>query len=288
MEEHTEGTQASSSGVSSLPSEVSDADECSAVGRRGARTPHAEHATAVASSRKGKGKKKVAQKVEPVRGKTRRRRHDGAIVPKSTISYHLFKISKKALRKRKLAPAQHRDDDPVFVPKHALDFVQMRHYVASTLVDFLLKSEVLDTEGCNMVRFEIESAHEALLQNAQAYANSRFGSVVQWVLLLAQQAKALQNSGDWLMDTPGDMEKWNLCRLFGTLQAGTNLRLTPLTASVSESAATLSSLLQQSFGSASAAKFVVNLRKRLPRGDWIHSEIAAGNPPEKKVQLLVK
>lgn len=290
MEDSMDGTQASASGVSALPSDVSDVDECVAmpvVTVMG----HVEPAAAVAAPvRKRKGKQKMVPVTEekPVHGKTRPCKKTGAIVPKSSIGYHLFKISKKALRKQKLWSAQHLDDEPVFVPNHALDFVQVRHHVGATVADILLNSKVLDAEGHDMVRFEIESAHEALLQDPKAYASSRFGSVVSWVLLLTQQVKVLQNEGEWMVDTTEEVEEWSINTLFRPMQAGTTLRLAPFPTSMSDSAATLSSLLQRSFGSASNAKFIAALRKRAPGSDWIHSEIAAGNPPGKRLQLLGK
>ena len=286
--EHSmDGTQFSASGTSALASDVSDVESAASS---------LPVVTVVATvdeappKRKGKGKAKMlaATKVPamPEYGKTRRRKRDGKIVPKSSLNKHYFKIAKRELRRHKLAPLSHRDDLPSFDPKHAVNFVHLRRHVAIELVALLLKAQSIDQEVHDMVNSEVDSAHEVLLEHAVDYKHAHFGSVVEWVILLSQQAKLLQmGRGEWEMTSVADIERWTADKLFALFHSHSAFRLTPMPPSPAPTAATLSSLLQKAFSGKHAAELLSPLRRSMLGADWVHADIAAGTPPKKIIDM---
>lgn len=288
IEHSVDGAEFSASGVSALPSDVSDVEGASSSLPAVTVVATVEE---VAPKRKGKGKGKMpiamAAPVEPKRHKTRRRGRDGHVVEKAPINKHLFKIAKKALRQQKLAPLAHRDDFPRFDPAHASSFVHLRHHVATELAALMLENKTINKAAHDMIRFEMEEAHQALLCNAEAYKKAHFGSVVEWVLLLAQQAKLLQLGHQWEMTTSAEIEKWSTEALFTPLKIRSGLRLSPMPESMQATAATLTSLLQKAFGDAHSMSFLSPLRQSVRSADWVHPAIAAGNPPKKVIDMSV-
>ena len=152
---------------------------------------------------------------------TRVRARDGKVVPKSSPQYHWFKIFKKELKKAKLGSPNHTDDMPTFSVKHVDRWIGMRRYAASQLTKQLLESKTIDGAVAKFITTEIEVAHGALSVFSGEFAGREAGSIAVWVILLAQQAKALGNNGLWTAKTQEEIDKWSIDGLLDVIQNGT-------------------------------------------------------------------
>jgi hypothetical protein len=212
----------------------------------------------------------------------RRRKRDGAIVKKSTINRHLAKLAKKELRKKKLDSIGHKDDFPLFRAASAADWALVRHHAGTEMANALLRIGILGAESHTLVRFEMEAAHEAVLAEPGAYSDEALGSVTEWVLLLAQQAKALQNRCEWSMASAGDVEKWSLGGLYSLMEPAVDIRLSSFTnMNFVNTARILTNLLSKAFENKWSREHLHPLRKVNPSEAWLHTDIAKAKPPKR-------
>lgn len=152
--------------------------------------------------------------LEFVPGKTRRRKRDGKIVKKSPIGYHLYKISKKHLQKRKVFNVGSAEDCGLLEKECAGHWVHARRFQCRLLANVLLSRDVINNDQHESIMYEIEGIMEWITGNVDMALKVPMGSSGLWMALMAQQQRALAGTDGWAFRTQDEVDLWSLPNLF--------------------------------------------------------------------------
>lgn len=156
--------------------------------------------------------------LELVPGKTRRRRRDGQIVKRSSGAYHLYKRSKRVLRRSKVYYVGGVEDQCVFLPHLHGAWATVRIWHCRVLAEVLLAKKVTDETMHKAILFEMEAVVQWVYAHPSEAKKLNLGSAVQWVGMLAQQQRAMQSRFGWGMFSEAEIQSWTLPTILGALE----------------------------------------------------------------------
>jgi hypothetical protein len=233
--------------------------------------------------------------------RTRTRRRDGKVVPASSVPYHMYKISKRALRRQKLFYLGTSEDHAIFTAGLGAYWSDVRHFQCKTLIKLLHRRGVITGEIASNIAVEIEAVLEYLWANSHVLAkNHSNGSSTLWVGLLAQQHTALKLGRGWSVQKHEDVAALSMDRFWRAMDSTNAVQtggveseksLCIQTAPFDEMAARngavqLEQLLRTTYGSEQTKKVGMNPEEalRASRGDkfeepLLYSDIVRMSPP---------
>jgi hypothetical protein len=233
--------------------------------------------------------------------RTRTRRRDGKVVPASSVPYHLYKISKRSLRRQKLFYLGTSEDHAIFTPRFGAYWSDVRHFQCKTLIKLLNRRGVITDEIATSIAVEIEAVLEYLWGNSHVLVNNHSnGSSTLWVGLLAQQHVALKLNKGWSVPDVADVPSLSMKRFWEAMDSTNAVQASGVeseetlcikTAPFDEMAARngavqLEKLLHATYGPEHMKKAGLNAEEtlRLSRGDkWneplLYSGIVQIRPP---------
>lgn len=152
--------------------------------------------------------------------RTRKRRRDGQVVPASSLPYHTYKISKRALRRQKLFYLGTSEDQAIFTTGLGAYWSDVRHFQCKVLTKLLVRRGMITDEIATNINVEIEAVLEYLWGNSHVLQNNHSnGSSTLWVGLLAQQHVALKLGRGWSVQKREDVAALSMNRFWEAMDS---------------------------------------------------------------------
>lgn len=147
--------------------------------------------------------------------RTRTRRRDGKSVPTSSLPYHTYKISKRALRRQRLFYLGTSEDHAIYTTTLGAYWSDVRHFQCKQLLGLLVRRGLIPTETASNIQTEIEAVLDYLYAHPHVLMNNHSnGSSTLWVGLLAQQHTALALGRGWSVQNREDVSSLAMNRFW--------------------------------------------------------------------------
>lgn len=142
------------------------------------------------------------------------RKRDGKIVKHSNARYHLYKLSRRKLKKNRIYYYSTYEDRPHFDPALKFDWVQVRKYQTSWLLKRLTDREFISEEVSQKVNETIESVLVWILSNTETASSLNLGTSGSWVATLALHYMTLNVTKEWAFENQDFVHRFNPSRLW--------------------------------------------------------------------------
>lgn len=148
----------------------------------------------------------------------RARRRDGKIVKHSKLTYHAYKISRRALKRERLYYISSYEDQPHYDPDIAEHWVQVRHYQAAWLLKRLQDKHFVSSEIVEKVQENLETIESWIQSNRVASKGLKFGSAASWVATLVLHYMATSVSKEWAFESKDFVDRFSPSKLWAIFE----------------------------------------------------------------------
>ena len=145
---------------------------------------------------------------------SRVRRRDGKIVKNSSSVYHLYKLSRRTLKRERIYYLSHYEDTPHFDPSLVEHWLQVRHYQSNWLLQRLVDSKFVSTEVAAKVQSNLESIEGWISSNRVASESLTFSSAASWVATLTLHHTVEPISKEFAFEGQDFVDRFDPCRLW--------------------------------------------------------------------------